>query len=37
MKVEMITPKEAEKLAHTVIQDYVNACQCNTWKMLGMR
>lgn len=31
----MITPKEAEKLAHTVIQDYVNACKCNTLEDVG--
>ena len=35
MEIEMITPKEAEKLAHTVIQDYVNACQCNTMEDVG--
>ena len=34
-KLTMITSKEAEKLAHTVIQDYVNACQCNTLEDVG--
>ena len=26
----MIKPKEADKLANTTVQDYVNACNCDT-------
>lgn len=26
----MVTPKEAETLAHKTVQEYVNACGCNS-------
>ena len=31
----MITPQEAEALAQKAMQDYVNACQCNTPQDVG--
>ncbi len=31
----MITPKEAESLAQKTMQDYVNACKCDTPQDVG--
>ena len=31
----MITPKEAEALAQKAMQDYVNACKCDTPQDVG--
>lgn len=31
----MISSKEAEKLAHRAVQDYVNSCGCNTLEDVG--
>jgi hypothetical protein len=31
----MITPKEAEALAQKAMQDYVNACECDTPQDVG--
>lgn len=31
----MITPKEAEELAQKAMQDYVNACKCDTPQDVG--
>lgn len=31
----MITPNEAEKLANKAVQDYVNACGCNSLEDVG--
>lgn len=31
----MITPQEAEALAQKVMQDYVNACKCDTVQDVG--
>lgn len=31
----MITPKEAEALAQKTMQDYVNACRCDTIQDVG--
>ena len=31
----MITPQEAESLAHKTVQDYVNACKCDSVQDFG--
>lgn len=31
----MITPQESEVLAHKTMQDYVNACKCDTTQDVG--
>lgn len=31
----MISPKEAEAMAQKVMQDYVNACKCDTTQDVG--
>ncbi|WP_374499118.1 hypothetical protein [Zoogloea sp.] len=35
LEIEMITPKQAEALAQTSVQDYVNKCGCQTTEDIG--